>query len=376
MQGCFFLSWRRVFLGLFFILLFSYKAIVLAGNFSANNDEFYLRGRILDIKEIQRDPAEEDAFLDSNADSEKSKSQLLKVETEDRKIVEVENELRGSVLDVNPKKGDLISIYATRTEEGVKYFLQDFWRLYHLLFWFFLFFVSVLLLGGKSGLKALLSLSLSLLLIFFVLVPLVLKGKNAILVAIVISFFVTLISTLLILGFSRKSYAAILGTFGGATFASITSWLAGNMCKINGLGTEDARIFAVNFPEINFENIFFAGIMIGSLGAVMDTAVSISSGLWEVKKSNKKILFFDIYKSGMNIGKDILGSMLNTLIFAYVGASFSLVLLLSNSKVGILETLNYGFISEEIIRSIAGSFGLLLSIPLTSIFSAYFFSRE
>jgi len=243
------------------------------------------------------------------------------------------------------------------------------------LFWSVMFILGVLALGGKSGIKALLSLFVSLLLIFFVLIPLVSRGFNAILLAILISFLVTLVSVSIILGRSRQSYAAIAGTLGGVVFASFLAFLSGKMSHLSGFGTEDARILAVNLPQINFESILFAGMIIGSLGAVMDTAVSISSGLSEVKKADSQISFGQVFDAGMNIGRDILGSMLNTLIFAYVGASFSLVIFLANSESGLLEILNYGFISEEIVRSLAGSFGLLSSIPLTSLAAAYFFSR-
>ena len=154
---------------------------------------------------------------------------------------------------------------------------------------------------------------------------------------------------------------------GAILIATIFSLLINNFSHLNGLGTEDMRIFAINNPNFNFQGILFAGIIIGALGAIMDVAVSISSGLQEVRNHKPNIGFQELLSSGMNIGRDIMGSMLNTLIFAYVGVSIAIILIISQNGIGLIEFLNYGFVTEEIVRSLIGSLGLLATIPVTAL---------
>ena len=329
------------------------------------------KGVVLEV-ETKIKPAEEMDFMMNDAvfiDSyEEQKLKVKILSNQDKgKIVNIINNLEHSPFDIKVKKGDKIFLYGNNLDGEMKYYVRDFWHLDSLIFWVIFFFVLVILLGKYKGLKLLFTLIVSLLLIFLIYIPSVQQGANSLQIAIIISLAVTCLTLPVLYGFSSKALVPIMGTFGGILVASVFSFLVGHFSHLNGLGTEDMRLFAASNPDLNFQGILFSGIIIGALGAIMDVAVSISSGLQEIKQHKPTIGFKELVISGINIGKDIMGSMLNTLIFAYVGTSIAVVLLISQSGIGIMEFLNYGFIAEEIIRSIVGSIGLLATIPITAI---------
>ena len=211
--------------------------------------------------------------------------------------------------------------------------------------------------------------------IFGVLIPLAKAGYDPVMLAIIIGIITAIFAITIIQGMNISSLTAITGTAGGLIIAAIIASLTIHLAGLTGLSTEDSRLLSVYYPNLNYQGLFLAGIMIGALGAIMDVAVSISAGLIEIKKHKKRISAGELMTSGLNIGKDIMGSMMNTLIFAYVGASLTIIMLFYGSGTSLIEILNYGFISEEIARSLVGSFGLLATIPLTAVIGGVILSR-
>jgi uncharacterized membrane protein len=202
------------------------------------------------------------------------------------------------------------------------------------------------------------------------------KGYSPILITLLVSIAVTAATLPIIMGLKRKTFVAIAGTLSGIAISALLVICVGYFTRVTGLGDETTRFASASFQNINFKFIFYSGVIIGSLGALMDVAVSISSSQREVKSNKKSISRKKLISSGLNVGRDIIGSMLNTLIFAYIGVSFPLVLLLTESNLSIWEILNTSFISEEIVRSLIGVFGILLVIPLTALFGGLVFSRK
>jgi uncharacterized membrane protein len=147
---------------------------------------------------------------------------------------------------------------------------------------------------------------------------------------------------------------------------------------LSGIVDEHSRYIA-NLPveiPINLKAIIFAGIIIGAMGAIMDVAMSISSSLWEVKEKAGSIDFKTLFRSGLTIGRDIMGSMANTLILAYIGTSLSVVLILSVYSSSFLSLFNTEMIVVEILQALAGSLGLLFALPLTAFFCSVFYLRK
>jgi len=240
-----------------------------------------------------------------------------------------------------------------------------------------IFFILLILLAGwRKGLKTILSLVLAVLLIFKVLVPLVAGGHSALFITFIIVVVVSTVTLVLVGGRNKKTLAAILGTICGVLVAFITAYIFSNLANLIGLSTEEERLLAATIPEINPKNLCLAGIVIGALGAAMDVGISVASSIKEVKDANSSFSFGKLFSSGMNVGRDIIGTMSNTLIFAYVGVALPTILLFNNLNESWLKFINFNFIADEIVRSVGGSIGLIAVIPLTALFASYFYRSK
>lgn len=230
-----------------------------------------------------------------------------------------------------------------------------------------LFAAALIIVGKKNGLKALITLGITVGLIFGIFLPSIIRGFNPILLALAVCSSATVITLLIISGNNKKTYTAIIGTIGGVIIAGIFAFIAGKVLMLTGLGNEDAQMLAFipQHRRIDYQGLLFAGIMIGALGAVMDVAMSISSAMWEIISVSPDISKKQLIKSGMNIGRDIIGSMSNTLILAYVSTSIPVLLLFILFSNGFTEIINLELLASEVLRAVAGSIGLICTIPIT-----------
>lgn len=229
------------------------------------------------------------------------------------------------------------------------------------------FFIAIIIIGGKKGIKSVLTLVLTGVVICKILLPFILQGYNPILMTIISSIIIVCISMVGLNGINKKTLASIMGTVLGVTSAGIIAVIAGNHANLTGLASEDAQMLAY-MPQsvhLNFKGILFAGIIIGALGAVMDVSISIVSSMTEIIEIKPEISVKEYIKSGMNIGKDIMGTMSNTLILAYAGETIQLLLVFMAANTSLKEILNLDVIVSEIVKALAGSIGLVFTIPLT-----------
>lgn len=237
--------------------------------------------------------------------------------------------------------------------------------------------VAILIVGGLKGLKALISLILTILSIFLVMIPAIYRGGDPLTITIITSIVVTIMTFVIISGFSKKTICAIVGTSCGIIIAGVFAIVFGNWMKLAGIGEESLMLSMVGTDTIfNFKGIMFSGIVIGALGACMDVGMSIASAIYELKTENPNMDRHDLMKSGMNIGKDVMGTMTNTLILAYVGEAITLILIFMGFKFKFFEIINQDMIAQEILRAIAGSFGLIFTIPVTTLVSAVIMSKN
>lgn len=264
---------------------------------------------------------------------------------------------------------------ANRVENA---YLYDIARADHLSVLMLAFVVLMLLVGAGKGLRALLSLLLSGVLILFVLLPLVLNGADPLLSTILVMSLVTILTLLIISGFTRKTGAAILGTIAGVSFAAVLSVYAGEALRLTGLIAEEAQelFFMPGYSLTNFQGLLFSQIIIGALGATMDVSMSIASSIAEVRRSNPGASILDLLHSGMNVGRDVMGTMANTLVLAYVGSSMPLMLLLMANHTSLPMLLNSEVLATEAVRAIAGTTGLILTVPITSSLAASLLVKE
>lgn len=186
--------------------------------------------------------------------------------------------------------------------------------------------------------------------------------------SLIVCVVVTLFTFVIVGGINRKTFSAIIGTIGGVLIAGIVSVIFSRFANLTGLGFEEAQML-LNIPqevELDFKGLLFAGIIIGALGAVMDVSMSISSSMFEIIQAKPDISDRQLIKSGMNVGKDIMGTMANTLILAYISTSIPLFLLYFAHNISTVKLINLDIVASEIIRSVAGSIGLFITVPITA----------
>ena len=278
-------------------------------------------------------------------------------------------DIDGKILAYELEEGDEVTVQIIEETDGTtSATVLDVVRAPYIAIMFVLFLTTVIIVGGKKGFKAILGLIFTILLIYFIMIKGIFKGDHAIKNSVITSIIV-IVGTFIIIGdgINKKILTAAIGTFGGVISAGIFALIFNNLAKLTGAG-EDAIQLSINMTAINFNfrQLLFAGIIVSALGACMDVGMSIASSLDEIKMKNPDITWQELFKSGMNIGRDVIGTMTNTLILAYVGGSLNLILLFMASNMDLYEILNKETIAEQIISAIAGSIGVVCTVPITS----------
>jgi uncharacterized membrane protein len=302
--------------------------------------------------------------------------QLLRLRITDGPLsgqeVEVEHGLLG-LTNQNSlfREGDKVLVEHTRTIEGEEFFLiVDFVRTGPLLWLTLLFVAATVLLSGWQGMRSLVGMGISLLVIVGFIVPQILAGKNPVVIAIAGSVVMMGISLYLVYGWNRKTHVAVAGLFVSLILTGLLSiWFVG-WARLSGFGSEEAGFLQVAGVQLDPQGLFLAGIIIGTLGALDDIAVGQSSSIFELNKANPRLGWRPLFSHGMVIGRDHIAAMVNTLLLAYVGAALPFLLMFAVFVEPLGMTLNRVIIAEEIVRTLVGSLGLLASVPLTSLIAA------
>jgi uncharacterized membrane protein len=304
---------------------------------------------------------------------------LLRVEDGSLKGKEIEIE-EGTVNIISSERlfdvGDRVLI--TRDEMCIQgqcrehVYIADFVRTKPL-FWIAALFVGLILVVGRGrGLRSIAGTLLSLVVIFFLILPLIQAKHSPVLVSMLGSAILLFFSTYLVYGWNYKAHAAVLGmlisvilTWGLATF--FVSWT-----HLTGMGSpEEASYLALELgADVDFRGLVLAGIIIGSLGVLDDICVGQSSAVFELANANREMSWQGLFRSSLNIGRDHIAAMVNTLLLAYVGASLPLMLVFAIYTEPLWYRINREPIAEEIVRTIAGSLGLILAVPITGLIAS------
>ncbi|MCL2857000.1 MAG: YibE/F family protein [Oscillospiraceae bacterium] len=299
-------------------------------------------------------------------------------------------ERRGEILLAEHPLDDLMAVREREVAAGDRilitynhglglYTFVDYMRINYVITLGAVLLALIVLLGRLKGLNSIIALGFTCLAVFWVLVPAILNGHSIHLVAILVSIYIVISSLVIVIGPNHKALSAILGCLGGVFVAALLMLLMDIILNLTGVIDHDSQ-FLHSLPlaePLSLSAIVFAGVIIGAVGAIMDVSTSIASSLWEVKLAGGESGGFgQIFKSGLNIGKDILGTMLNTLILAYIGSSLSLILLITFYSHGtsLLQIFNQEIISVEILRALVGSFGIFSAVPLTSAICGWLYS--
>ena len=240
------------------------------------------------------------------------------------------------------------------------------------IFTFFAIFLVVLaILGGKRGILAMVSLVFTLACIFFLLIPLMLRGYPVLMTTFFVLTLVTIVSLTFLAGLTTKGISAMIGCLIGVLATAILTHVGGTVAHISGFHMEEVGLIlaTTHLPHSQASGLFISSVLIASLGAVMDTAVTIASTIYELRKNNPKMTVGRLFRSGMNVGKDTMGTMTSTLILAFAGTSLNMMILIYSGGTSLNQLINSDFIVIEIIRSIAGSLGIILTIPAVAFVS-------
>jgi uncharacterized membrane protein len=340
-------------------------------------EEDFVVGRVLSVEPLQVNRQ----LL--NSTGMVSKQQLVSVELLEGKFKGLTTKITNEITDnpaynVSVKPGSEVILSVVLSDKSKpEVNIADYHRVPTLAWLAAIFLVAFLVFGGRNGLKSLMGLVVSILLIGLVLLPLSLKGVYPLFTAIVICLVTTTATMFLVAGFSRKAVAAIIGTVGGVIIAGVAAHMVILHAPLTGLSSEEAQILrgsVLNQKPIFYTGLLAAGMLIGALGVIMDVGISVASAVCEVAKSSTNLSGRFLYTSGMNVGRDIMGTMTSTLVLAYAGGALPLLLLAQ--QIPFTKLLNLDLVATEVASALSGSLGLVCTIPLTALAAAVLVSRQ
>lgn len=239
------------------------------------------------------------------------------------------------------------------------------------------FCLFLILFAGKTGLRAILSFFLTVLVIWKVLVPLFLQGFQPVWTGLILTAFLVVMIIGLVYGFDKRFLSAAAGSCAGLLLTAVLGVLFTDLFQIHGavMSSSESLLYS-GYSGLSLTQIFMASIFIGSSGAMMDLAVDITSAMYEIAGQNPGIARKALLRSGMNVGKAAMGTMTTTLLLAYSGGFMALLMVFMAQGTPVDAILNYKYVAAEIIHTIVGSFGLVLVAPLTAVAGAFFFSAK
>ena len=284
-----------------------------------------------------------------------------------------------ALFNVDVQQGDRI-IVRIMTDENGSYYASVFNYDRGIVLGGFLliFFILLATLGGKKGLGALAGLLLTLGCIWFILIPCLLRGVPAIPVTIAVSAVSAAAGLIFLNGYSKKTFCAVCGCVGGVLVSGIAAAVVGSLSPMNGFNMQEAENLILYGADqgLKVSGLLVCGALISALGAVMDVALGIASSVWEMKEQNPDASVGSLFRSGMQIGKDAMGTMANTLILAFAGSSLNMLILVQTYNIPFLQLINTDSIALEVVQSVAGSIGILLTVPLVALISARLMARR
>ena len=309
-------------------------------------------------------------YVDLNDDTVSQTKQTIQVRllTGEFKgeTVELDNMLTGNpYYDIKLKKNTKVILHAEDNGEGVEFSIEDIKRSGNL-GWLSLLFCGLLIyVGRKKGFYSLISIGLTVLLITHALSPLILIGINPVLATILICIASTAATMYLVGGFNAKSTSAVIGAMLCLLFAGLLSYITMFTAHLTGFTEENSMFLYTAHPELDFIGITISTMILATLGAVMDVAMSIASTINEIYITDNTKTVKDLFISGMNVGRDIIGTMANTLILVYLGGSLPLLLLAGN--IDLQKFINLNQVVTETASALIGSIAIVICVPFTAV---------
>ena len=288
------------------------------------------------------------------------------------------------LLSIPATPGDVVLCRVGGTPDQISLvnIVQEYGRDGFLVLMLGLMFLLIIVVGRMEGVRTACAMIISGIIIYFFMLPLIVGGTHAVFVVTLTSGMVAFVSLVFVIGPSRKTFSAVLGTMGGILVSGMIVMFAQKYLRFSGLENAMSAdiVEAMRTPPFDFSQLLVAGMLMGVLGVAVDGAIEVSSSMEEIRRANPNMPTWRLIASGMNVGTDILGTMVNTLVFAYLGARLLLVLAVAAPNVDLfqsppVELLSVGVVAAEIVRLLAGTLGLVLAIPMTAMVAAFWHSK-
>lgn len=266
-----------------------------------------------------------------------------------------------------------VVLQKTTTGNQSIYQIIDSYRLERMIPLVILLLVVLIAVSKWKGIAALTGLAISFVIILKFIIPTILSGEDPLVTSIIGSFFIMMSTMYIAHGFSKKTHIAILSTTITLILTGILAFSSVKLLYLTGLGNDDAITLLYGASELlNFQGLLLGGIIIGSLGVLNDITIGLAASIRELAETNKKLPFKEIFKSGLRIGNEHIAALVNTLALAYAGAALPIFIFIvmnpTNQPLWLI--LNSEILQEEIVRTVTGSIGLILAVPLTAFFGA------
>lgn len=269
---------------------------------------------------------------------------------------------------LNYKKGLQVYIVETEVAGETGYYVKEPLRKTPLVALVLMFILFVLAIGGVQGLSSLLGLAISFGVLFVLVIPLMLSGTNPVMAAIIGSSIILTASIYLSHGFNKKTSIALIGTLISLGITAVLAYLYTAATRLTGYSTDEATFLVQLIDQtLNMRGVLLASLIIGGIGILDDITVSQVSTITELFKANPSFTWEELFKRSMKVGRDHIASMVNTLVLAYTGSALPLVMLFIASGASFQEIVNVELVAEEIVRTLIGSIGLILAVPITSL---------
>ena len=284
-----------------------------------------------------------------------------------------------SLYNVRVAEGDKVSIRIDTTgEDEYQVSVYNYYRVPQMIGCIVAFVLLLVLIGGKKGAQSVAGLAFTVVCILWILLPLALKGYSPLAVTILLILVCNFVSFFLIDGISTKTVVAAIGSMLGVLAGAVFALIAQNAMSITTYQMDEAEtlLLITSTTELKIRDLFLCGILISCMGAVMDVAMSICSAVAEIHQVDRSLGMAKLFASGMNIGRDAMGTMANTLILAVAGTSLNMMLMIYSYDVSFQQLMNTDFVAIEIIQCIAGSVGIVCTVPLVALLSAAVFGKK
>ncbi|MBR6515202.1 MAG: YibE/F family protein [Clostridia bacterium] len=334
-------------------------------NFELYNNESisYVRGKVIAVNSQEIEPYDE-------LPGRNIGTQNITVRLSDKREITFDNIL-STTHSIEVGVGTRVIVKCDEPE-GITpgYSLYNYDRSIGIILAFVLFIAVICLVGKIKGLYAAIALVVSMLIIGGGLVPAVYNGHSVIIATLITCMAIASVTLLLLNGFSAKTGAAIFSTLIGLGASAILYAVVAKLISVSGYNLEETEtmILIARATKLKIGEILFSSILLASLGAVMDTAMSIASALFEIAENKADISKKALYKSGMNIGSDMIGTMCQTLVLAFTGGSVASIIIMLANGTALHRFLSSDFLALEILQALTGSFAVILTVPITAYF--------